>query len=150
MDLATLTTSTPDAQLLQSHGKHSNLPYEAHQAIQPPSSKTHQYATRVPGLRLESQARIMFGKAVPYYQLNFDHLVSHLDVPAARFPQILQRILDTFNSDGKANEETFALWSGRKGIPFFTELLEDINLVGPDDLPELLRNDLQSNEVVLD
>ncbi len=110
----------------------------------------NQYATRVPGLRLESQAKIMFGKAVPYYQLSFDHLVSHLDVPAARFPQILQRMLDTFKNDGKGNEETFAVWSGRKGIPFFTELLEDINLVGPDDLPELLRNDLQNSEVMLD
>ncbi len=142
MELADLTTYTPYVQPSQSRGEHSNLQQDTHQSRQLQSSKTNQYAASVPGLHLENQAKIMFGKAVPYYRLSFDHLVSHLDVPAARFPQILQRMLDTFNNDGKGNEETFALWSGRKGIPFFTELLEDINLVGPDDLPELLRNDV--------
>ena len=138
MELADLTTDTPYAQ--PSHEEPSNLLQETHQAIRPQSSKTNQYSTETLGLRLENQAKIMFGKAVPYYQLSFDHLVNHLDVPVARFPQVLQRMLDTFNNDGKGSEDTFALWSGRKGIPFFTELLEDINLVGPDDLPELLRH----------
>jgi len=150
MELATLTTYTPYAQPLQSYGEHANLQQDTHQAVQPQPSKITRYATTVPGLCLENQAKVMFGKVVPYYQLSFDNLASHLDVPAARFPQILQRMLDTFSNDGKGNEETFALWSGRKGIPFFTELLEDINLVGPDDLPELLRTDAQRCEVALD
>jgi len=149
MELAALTTSVPYTQSLASHGERSNLQQGVHQTIEPQPSKTNQYTTTVPGLRLKKQAKVIFGKVVPYYQLNFDHLVRHLDVPAARFPQILQRMLDTFNYDGKGHEETFALWSARKGIPFFTELLEDINLVGPDDLPELLRTDLHTCETVL-
>jgi len=95
----------------------------------------------------------VFGKIVPFYRLCVQRadtnkeILQSVDVPAARFEDALQLMKHAYQSDEKRLNEDFAQWGARKGYPFFTEMLEDILPIGPDDLPHLLNVDVNKDLV---
>ncbi len=97
-------------------------------------------------LYLRSKTKKLYGKSVPYYCFCFDISKANdstgqcIEIPATRLLASLQRMVHTYESDKKDDQETFAQWGARRGTPFFTELLEDVTLIGPDDLHEFLEH----------
>jgi len=95
-------------------------------------------------IRLSNESKQIFGKQVLFYRLTFSgtataQLQQSLDIPVVRFPQALRFMFDTYTADRQSAQESFAAWGMRKNPAFFTELLENFNLLSPDDLPELLQ-----------
>lgn len=97
-------------------------------------------------IKLYSKKKNLFGREFPYYCFCFGDVdVSKgkgdcIEIPAARFLLALQRMVHTYASDRTSENESFSQWGARKGTPFFTELLEGIVLVGPEDMHELLEH----------
>ncbi len=61
------------------------------------------------------------------------------DIPAARLPNAVKRIEESFRTD-RTTEENFFAWSRRKGIAYFEALLADLSEVSAFELPFLLRD----------
>jgi len=105
-------------------------------------------------LYLRGKTKNLFGKHVPFYcfcfNFNKDGTQSKqcIEIPATRLMQSLQRMVHTYESDKSSENENFAHWGARKGTPFFTELLEDVILIGPDDLREFLEHPDEDMELV--
>ncbi len=96
-------------------------------------------------LYLRSKTKSLYGKSVPYYCFSFDMAKTKsngqcIEIPASRLLTSLQRMVHTYESDKKSENESFSQWGARRGTPFFTELLEDLTLIGPDDLHEFLEH----------
>jgi len=96
-------------------------------------------------IKLYSKDKNLYGRSFPYYYFCFGAVDSEtknkcIEIPAARFLLALQRMVHTYASDRLSEDETFTQWGMRKGTPFFTELLEEIVLVGPEDMRELLKH----------
>jgi sulfite reductase (ferredoxin) len=94
---------------------------------------------------LYGEGRRLFGKLIPHYvfQLGGNGMAGGAltfdgpEVPAARAPQALERIKDTFAADRQTNESFYA-WSRRKGEAYFATLLADLAKVEETDLAEVL------------
>ena len=105
-------------------------------------------------LYLRSKTKSLYGKSVPYYCFCFDVNKENdskgqcIEIPATRLLNSLQRMVHTYESDKAGEDESFAHWGARRGTPFFTELLEDVTLVGPDDLHEFLDHPDEDMELV--
>ena len=96
-------------------------------------------------IRVREKNKQLFGCSVPYYCFCFgiapeseEESNNCIGIPAARFLQAMQRMIHVYASDRESAEESFADWGERKGTPFFTEVLDDLIVVGPEDLHELL------------
>lgn len=105
-------------------------------------------------IKLYSKQKNLFGRSFPYYCFCFGNVVDKskgdcIEIPAARFLLALQRMVHTYASDRLSEDETFSQWGARKGTPFFTELLEGIVLVGPEDMHELIEH-LEENIHLVD
>lgn len=96
---------------------------------------------------LHGLAKRKFGKLIPYYQLHFGgngNLGGQIglkgpEIPSAWIREAIDRVQTSYSSD-QSQDETFESWAQRKGTPFFTELLEDLTIVGPDDLSYLMKD----------
>jgi len=112
-----------------------------HQAHIKPADGFQLKPTRLAVHKISKQ---VFGRIVPFYHLCVEsddensEILQSVDIPVARFEEAIQLMEQAYRSDEKKPEEGFAQWGARKGYPFFTELLEDILSIGPDDLPYLL------------
>ncbi|MDH5544830.1 MAG: hypothetical protein OEZ43_04505 [Gammaproteobacteria bacterium] len=100
-------------------------------------------------IKLYLKDKNLFGRTFPYYCFCFGSVAGKgvsecIEIPAARFLLALQRMVHTYASDRLSADESFSSWGARKGTPFFTELLEGIVLVGPEDMHELIEH-LQEN-----
>lgn len=98
-------------------------------------------------IRVREKMRHLFGCDVLYYCFCFgvapdsgEESERCIGIPAARFLQATQRMIHAYAADRASEEENFADWGERKGTPFFTELLDDLIVVGPGDMPQLLRH----------
>jgi len=95
-------------------------------------------------LAVHNVGKTIFGRIVPHYRLCVEgvdekkEILHSLDIPAARFQAAVRLMKHAYESDEKHPNENFSQWGARKGYPFFTEMLEEILPIGPDDLPELL------------
>ena len=102
-------------------------------------------------LAVHNVGKTIFGRIVPYYRLCVEgvdekrEILHSVDIPAARFQTAVQLMTHAYESDEKRPDEDFSQWGARKGYPFFTEMLEDILPVGPDDLPQLLNIKVSEN-----
>ena len=104
-------------------------------------------------LAIHNVGKPIFGRIVPYYRLCVEgadekrEILQSVDIPAARFQNALDLMKRAYESDEKRPNEDFSQWGARKGYPFFTEMLEDILPVGPDDLPQLLGIKMSKNVI---
>ncbi|MDH5256561.1 MAG: hypothetical protein OEX07_01090 [Gammaproteobacteria bacterium] len=95
-------------------------------------------------LAVHNVGKTVFGRIVPYYRLCVEgvdekkEILHSVDIPAARFQTAVQLMKHAYESDERRPNEDFSQWGARKGYPFFSEMLEDILPVSPDDLPQLL------------
>ena len=95
-------------------------------------------------LAIHNVGKPVFGRIVPYYRLCVEgadekrEILQSVDIPAARFQTAVQLMKHAYESDEIHPNEDFSQWGARKGYPFFSEMLEDILPVSPDDLPQLL------------
>ncbi len=102
---------------------------------------------------LHGEAKRMFGKLIPYYQMYFagsgiqggEFGMKGPEIPASRAEHAVKLVKRTFEAD-HATLEKFIDWAKRKGISFFSELLEDVTMVTADDLPFLLKDVGSENE----
>ncbi len=98
-------------------------------------------------IRVREKERHLFGCDVLYYCFCFgvapdsnEDSEQCIGIPAARFLQAMQRMIHAYAADRSSEDENFADWGERKGTPFFTELLDDLIVVGPEDMPQLLKH----------
>jgi len=95
-------------------------------------------------LALRSFGKRFLGRIVPYYKLCVENLgqekrcLQCVDIPAARVKTAIQLMQHAYDLDSTSDEESFAQWGAKKGFAYFSELLEELTVVGPDDLPTLL------------
>ncbi len=121
-----------------------------HQANIKPAEGFQLKPTRLAVHKITKQ---VFGRIVPFYHLCVEsddenkQILQSVDIPAARFEEAMQLMKLAYDSDEQHPDEGFAQWGARKGYPFFTELLEDILSIGPDDLPHLLNIDVSNDQV---
>ena len=111
------------------------------------STQVEQSPDHMINFRVKEKERHLFGCNVPYYCFCFgaadeseEYNENCIGVPAARFLQAVQRMIHTYAADRASEEESFADWGIRKGTPFFTEVLDDLIVVGPEDMPQLLKH----------
>ena len=96
---------------------------------------------------LHGEARRMFGKLIPFYRMYFggdgrqsgELGLKGPEIPAARAEQSVKLVQVAYKSDHSEKEE-FRSWARRKGVSFFSELLEEMLTVTADDLPYLLKD----------
>ena len=123
---------------------------QAHQSSIKPAEGFKLKKTR---LAIHNVGKPVFGRIVPYYRLCVEGLdekreiLQSVDIPASRFQDALQLMKLAYASDEKQPGEDFSQWGSRKGYQFFTEMLEDILPVRPDDLPQLLNVELNTNMI---
>jgi sulfite reductase beta subunit-like hemoprotein/TusA-related sulfurtransferase len=87
----------------------------------------------------------LHGKLVPHYQMYFGGDgraggglgFKSVSVPVLRVEQAIARVQETFSKD-RVNGETFFQWAHRRGKESFKELLADLTVVNPEDVPALL------------
>ena len=96
-------------------------------------------------LKLYIKSKNLFSHSFPFYYFCFGKISAGskgncIEIPAARLLLALQRMVHTYASDRLSEDESFAQWGVRKGTPFFTELLEEIVVVGPEDMHELMEH----------
>ena len=98
-------------------------------------------------IRVREKQRHIFGCDILYYCFCFgvapdseEESEQCIGIPAARFLQATQRMVRAYAADRASENDNFADWGERKGTPYFTEILEDLLVVGPEDMPELLRH----------
>lgn len=102
-------------------------------------------------LAVHNIGKNFFGRIVPYYRLcvkgvdDKKEILQSVDIPAARFQEALQLMKLAYQSEERLLNESFSQWGAHKGYPFFTEMLEELLRVGPDDLPTLLNVKLDNN-----
>jgi len=120
-------------------------PKDEHQNIHQTSIKPAQgFELKQTNLAIHNVSKPFFGHIVPYYRLCVEgadekkEILQSVDIPAARLQEAIERMKTSYQSEEHLTEENFAQWGARKGYPFFTEMLEDLLAVGPDDLPHLL------------
>lgn len=111
------------------------------------STQVEQSKDQKINFRVKEKERHLFGCNILYYCFCFgeasaseENTENCIGVPAARFLQAMQRMTHTFAADRASEDESFADWGRRKGAPFFTEILDDLIVVGPEDMPQLLRH----------
>ena len=134
--------------------KHVSMPEEAKKALAQvihiseyhgEESQIESFDKDETNMKLYSKKKNLFGREFPYYCFCFGSTAGKskgdcIEVPAARFLLALQRMVHTYASDRLSEDESFAQWGARNGTPFFTELLEGIVLVGPEDMHELIEH----------
>lgn len=87
----------------------------------------------------------LHGKLVPHYQMYFGGDgraggglgFKSVSVPALRVEQAIARVQEAFLKE-RVNGETFFQWTRRRGKESFKELLADLTVVNPEDVPALL------------
>lgn len=89
--------------------------------------------------------RPLFGKNVPYCRLYLGQKMKPIDVPTARMGPALKLIKGSFSAD-RGEQESFQQWAQRCDIPFFSELLQDLLFVAPQDLSVLMADTAQTPE----
>ena len=87
------------------------------------------------------------GKLIPHYQMYFGGDgraggglgFKGLSVPSARVETAVARVQQTYLAERAANESFFA-WTRRRGKESFTELLKDLTVVTPEDMPAVMND----------
>ncbi len=91
------------------------------------------------------EGKRLHGKLVPHYQMYFggDGRAAgalgfkSVSVPVQRVEQAVTRVQEAFLQE-RVNGETFFQWTRRRGKESFSELLTDLTVVNPEDVPALL------------
>ncbi len=89
----------------------------------------------------------LHGKLVPHYQMYFGGDgraggglgFKSVSVPALRVEQAIARVQETYAKE-RVNGESFFHWTRRRGKDSFKELLADLTVVTPEEVPALLRD----------
>jgi len=109
-------------------------------------TQVEQTEDNIINIRVLEKQRHMYGCDVLYYCFCFglapdseEESEQCMGIPAGRFLQAMQRMMRAYAADS-ADNENFADWGERKGTPFFTELLEDLLYIGPEDMHQLLKH----------
>ena len=92
------------------------------------------------------EGKRLHGKLIPHYQMYFGGDgragggigFKGPSVPTARIETAVQRVEDAYADDGA--DETFFQWTRRKGKEYFSELLKDLTVVAPEDVPSVLHD----------
>lgn len=87
------------------------------------------------------------GKLIPHYQMYFGGDgrtggglgFKGPSIPAARIETAVARVQQTYLDDHQA-DETFFQWTRRRGKESFTELLADLKVVTPEDMPSVMND----------
>lgn len=110
-------------------------------------SQVEQSEEKMINIRVREKQRHLFGCDILYYCFCFgvapdseEDTERCIGIPAARFLQAMQRMIHAYAADRATEDENFADWGERKGTPFFTEILDDLIVVGPEDIPQLLKH----------
>ncbi len=91
------------------------------------------------------EGKRMHGKLVPHYQMYFGgdgraHGAlgfKSVSVPVQRVEQAVARVQQSYLKE-RVNDETFFNWARRRGKESFTELLTDLTVVTPEQVPALM------------
>ncbi len=95
----------------------------------------------------------LHGKLVPHYQTYFGGdgrsagglALKGPSVPAARIETAVTRVEETYTKD-RNEGETFFHWAHRHGKEYFTELLQDLVKVAPEELSSVLHDHGEAND----
>ncbi|MDH5378907.1 MAG: nitrite/sulfite reductase, partial [Gammaproteobacteria bacterium] len=96
---------------------------------------------------LHGEGKRLHGKLVPHYQIHLGGnglatgqiAIKGPYIPVARINRAIKLVQETYRAD-HAEKENFSTWVHRKGQAFFTELLSELTVVTPDDLPYVLKD----------
>lgn len=91
------------------------------------------------------EGRRIHGKLLPHYQMylggdgraGFGLALKGPSIPTMRIEQAIDRLRDTFFAEREGDQETFFHYVRRVGIARFNELLHDLTVVTPEEVPLL-------------